>query len=196
LRDQPGIDQLIAQILGQGARIPLIVERSVTGTGGANPSGTLQPCQDLPLWVAKRRTVTVQTVRNPTPPHRAAIGVGLWPFVDLSRLPRDPTICIDPGNVGGPSAGLAFTLGILERFSRSDLTHGHRIAVTGTIALDGSVGAIGGVKQKAIGARWAGAPYFILPAANLDEAPPYAAGLTLVPVATVDQAVAFLKTLR
>jgi PDZ domain-containing protein len=98
--------------------------------------------------------------------------------------------------VGGPSAGLAFTLGILQRFSKTDLTRGHRIAVTGEIALDGSVGPIGGVKQKVIGARWAGAQYFLLPAANYDEARPYAQGLTLVPVHTIDEALAFLKKLK
>ena len=122
---------------------------------------------------------------------RPAIGVEILPNVDVSAID------IQAGDIGGPSAGLAFTLDILQRFSRVDLTHGHRIAVTGEIASNGLVGPIGGVKQKTIGARWAGAEYFIMPAGdNYNEARPYAHGLKLVPVRTLDDALAFLKTLH
>jgi PDZ domain-containing protein len=166
--------QQIVRQEGVGARIPLIIERD-----------------------AQRLKVVVRAVNNPKlPGHHPAIGVGILPFVDLSQLPQDPSITIDPGNVGGPSAGLAFTLEILQRFSKTDLTHGHRIAVTGEMEVDGTVDPIGGAKQKAIGARMAGAQYFILPADNYAEARPYAQGLTLVPVHNVDEALAFLKTLH
>jgi Lon-like protease len=166
--------QEIVRREGVGARISLVIERN-----------------------DQRLKVVVRAVSNPkVPGHHAAIGVGILPFPDLSQLPRDPSITIDPGNIGGPSAGLAFTLEILQRFSRSDLTHGRRIAVTGALEVDGTFDAIGGFKQKTIGARWAGAHYFILPADNYAEARPYAHGLTLVPVHTIDEALAFLRTLR
>ncbi len=166
--------QTIVREKGIGALIPLVVERG-----------------DQQVRVA------VRTVRNPQlAGQHAAIGVGIEPYLDLTQLPSDPTIAIDPGNVGGPSAGLAFTLGILQRFSKTDLTHGHRIAVTGQLEANGQVDAIGGAKQKTIGARWAGAQYFILPADNYAEARPYAHGLTLVPVHTVDDALKFLQNLH
>jgi PDZ domain-containing protein len=106
---------------------------------------------------------------------------------------------IDPGNIGGPSAGLMFTLGILNRLSPTDLTHGHRIAGTGTIALDGSVGAIGGVKQKVIGAEWAQAQYFFVPydGGNYDDArKDVGSHMMLVPVHTLADALAFLRGLK
>lgn len=163
------------------------------------PAGTMLT---LTVWHGNGpTTMKVSTVTSPQAPHRAAIGVGLnpTPFPDYSATPYHIVInAVSPtyGNIGGPSAGLAFTLGILQRLSSTDLAHGHKIAVTGTIDLYGNVGAIGGVKQKVIGARWAGAQYFILPYDNLAEARPNAHGITLVPVHTLAEALAFLQHLH
>ena len=104
-------------------------------------------------------------------------------------------IKFDLGDVGGPSAGLAFALQILEERGR-DVDHGYKVAATGVIAPDGSIGPIGGVKQKVIGARQAHVDVFLLPAGdNYREARKYAHGLRIVPVKTFQQALRALATL-
>ena len=77
------------------------------------------------------------------------------------KLPID--VDIDLGDVGGPSAGLAFALDILEELGRN-ADRGHTVAATGEIELDGSIRPIGGVKQKMFGVRHSGADVFLVPA--------------------------------
>ena len=104
-------------------------------------------------------------------------------------------IKFDLGQVGGPSAGLAFALQILEERGR-DVDHGYKVAATGVIAPDGSVAPIGGVKQKVIGARQAHVDVFLVPAGdNAQEARKYAHGLRIIPVKTFQQALHALATL-
>ncbi|MBX6372068.1 MAG: PDZ domain-containing protein [Acidothermus sp.] len=99
-------------------------------------------------------------------------------------------IDIQLSGVGGPSAGLAFALGIVDKLDSGALTGGKSVAATGTIDLDGKVGAIGGVQQKMVAAKDAGATLFLLPKDNCAEAVPAApAGLRLVPVTTLAEAV-------
>ena len=83
-------------------------------------------------------------------------------------LPID--LSIDSGNVGGDSAGLAFTLSIIDELTPGELTGGHRIAVTGTMHTDGTIGPIGGVQQKVVAARKAKAELMLVPVANYDDA--------------------------
>jgi len=123
---------------------------------------------------------------------RAVVGVALEPALDI-RLPVP--VRIDAGNVGGPSAGVAFALQVLAELGRNVL-HGHKIAATGEINPDGSIGPIGGVKQKTIGAREAHVDAFLVPAGdNAAEARKHAAGLTIIPVKTFPQALRALATL-
>jgi PDZ domain-containing protein len=99
------------------------------------------------------------------------------------------SVTIDAGNVGGPSAGLMFSLGIYDKVTNGALTGGQNIAGTGTIDSSGKVGPIGGIRQKLVGARQGGASYFLAPADNCDEvrgAVPD--GLQAVRVATFDDA--------
>lgn len=105
---------------------------------------------------------------------------------------------IDPGNIGGPSAGLMFTLGLIERLERHGLTKGCLVAGTGTIGFDGAVGPIGGAAQKAVAAENAGARYFLAPRAggNARDARKAASHLTVVPVKTLRQALTFLHRLK
>ena len=72
--------------------------------------------------------------------------------------------------MSGPSAGLAFTLTIIDKLSPGDLTGGKNVAVTGTIELDGTVGEVGGVPQKTAAAIDAGAKLFLVPSAEVREA--------------------------
>jgi PDZ domain-containing protein len=97
--------------------------------------------------------------------------------------------------VGGPSAGLMFTLAVYNMVTPEDLTGGHTIAGTGTINLDGTVGPIGGVQQKVFGAEFAGAEYFLSPGENYDDARAVARNIKVVKVETAEQAVQFLRSL-
>jgi PDZ domain-containing protein len=110
-------------------------------------------------------------------------------------FPVDVTIQLD--NVGGPSAGMMFALGIIDTMTPGELTGGLDIAGTGTIDADGVVGPIGGIRQKLYGARGAGAEYFLAPAANCDEVEGHIpSGLQVFAVETLDDSLAALETLR
>jgi PDZ domain-containing protein len=123
---------------------------------------------------------------------RPVVGVSLDPALDI-QLPIP--VRINAGSVGGPSAGVAFALEVMEELGR-DVVHGHKIAATGEIRPDGSIGPIGGVKQKTIGAREAHVDAFLVPAGdNAREARKYANGLRIIPVETFPQALHALATL-
>jgi PDZ domain-containing protein len=110
-------------------------------------------------------------------------------------FPVDVTIQLD--NVGGPSAGMMFALGIIDTMTPGELTGGLDIAGTGTIDADGVVGPIGGIRQKLYGARGAGAEYFLAPEANCDEVEGHIpSGLQVFAVETLDDSLAALETLR
>ena len=122
----------------------------------------------------------------------AYIGVsGVAERVERSPLPFE--IDISPGAVGGPSAGLAFTLVVLDVLTPGELTGGKRVAVTGSIRLDGSVGDVGGVAQKAVSARAAGAEMIIVPAGLADEARSGAGDVPVVGVANLEEALEALS---
>ncbi|PFG19141.1 YlbL family protein [Serinibacter salmoneus] len=92
-------------------------------------------------------------------------------------------------NIGGPSAGMMFALGIMERLTEGDATGGEVIAGTGTMSMSGEVGAIGGIQQKLAGARRDGATAFLAPADNCDEVVGHEPeGLTVVAVSTLGEA--------
>ncbi|WP_371676752.1 PDZ domain-containing protein [Streptomyces sp. NBC_01276] len=103
-------------------------------------------------------------------------------------------IDIKLADVGGPSAGLMFALGIVDKLTPQSLTGGKFIAGTGTIDDTGKVGPIGGIQMKTIGARQAGAEYFLTPAENCASASEHTPdGLTLVKVSTIDDATKALE---
>ncbi len=136
--------------------------------------------------------MTVRTVESPSEPGRAIIGIRVAQAADI-KLPLK--VDIDLGGVGGPSAGLPFALDVLQELG-TDVDHGRRVVATGEIALDGTVGPIGGVKQKTFGARKAGADVFLVPAGeNAAEARRYAGNLRIIPVESFQQALSALRTL-
>lgn len=108
---------------------------------------------------------SVKTIQSPGTPKRPIIGVAL---VQNFKLPFHVTI--DSQNIGGPSAGLMFSIGIVDQLDPADLTRGFAIAGTGTIATDGKVGAVGGIAQKIAAATKIGADYFIVPKKEAGEA--------------------------
>lgn len=107
------------------------------------------------------------------------------------------SVNVNVGDVGGPSAGLMFSLGIYDKLTPGALTGGKSVAGTGTITADGKVGPIGGIQQKMIGARDAGATVFLTPADNCDDAMSSVPdGLRLVRVTTMREAVQAIDALR
>lgn len=139
-------------------------------------------------------TVRVRLTRAGPDVSYPAIGLAQVEQSAVVKLPVHVTI--DAGNVGGPSAGLAFALDIVAELGH-DVTRGYRVACTGQLNLDGTIGAIGGVKQKTFGARQAHADVFLVPVAgdNAREARRYAHGLKIIPVRNFQQALRALATL-
>jgi Lon-like protease len=103
------------------------------------------------------------------------------------------TVDIDTQRVSGPSAGLAFTLAIIDQLTPGSLTGGKDVAVTGAILEDGSVGIVGGVKQKVVTARRAGAKLMIVPRDEVADARSRADGMKVVGVDTIDDALRALE---
>jgi Lon-like protease len=103
------------------------------------------------------------------------------------------TVKIQTESIGGPSAGLAMTIALLERLTPGELTGGQRVAVTGTIEGDERVGEVGGVKQKTLAVKAAGAKLFIVPKSEVDLARPHAGSMRVVGVDTLDEALAALR---
>ena len=102
-------------------------------------------------------------------------------------------VAIDSGAIGGSSAGLAFTLGVIDTLTRGELTGGNKVAVTGTIELDGRIGDVGGVAQKAAAVRAAGAELFLVPPGEFAEAVNHAGRrVRVMKVANLDEALAAL----
>ena len=114
------------------------------------------------------------------------IGVGL---VDNFPFP----VTIDSGGIGGPSAGLMWTLGLTDVLTPGDLTGGRTIAGTGTIDLEGKVGPIGGIEEKVAAAERAGAVLFFAPMDNAAAAESVARDMVIVPVQTYQQALDYLS---
>ena len=132
--------------------------------------------------------VRLETVSDPNDKERAVVGVG----IDQSATIDLPVpIKIDTGSIGGPSAGLAFALDIVDELGK-DIDDDKKIVVTGALDLDGRVVPIGGIKQKTIAARDADADLFLVPDDNAAEARRYADGLKVVPVTTFREALSVL----
>ena len=108
-------------------------------------------------------------------------------------LPFD--VSIDSGTIGGPSAGLAFTLTLIDVVTPGELTGGNRVAVTGTISAAGQVGNVGGVAQKAAAAEAEGVSMFIVPIESVEAAESTTSDLRVVGVETLDDALAALADL-
>jgi Lon-like protease len=107
------------------------------------------------------------------------------------------SVTISVGDIGGPSAGLMFALGLIDKITPDDLTGGRFIAGTGEIEADGTVDPIGGIQQKMAGARAAGATIFLTPAANCpDTAGAVPAGMRLIKVSSLAGAIAALDALK
>jgi len=205
------------QMIGKGVRVVSILAAShangvlnlgdiITGLNGT----PIQTTSDL-IEQAQARSasglVRLQVERNQTQmevtvPLMAPTSSGESPKIGIAitsagfdyKTPFPVSIVTQKIN-GGPSAGLMFTLTVYNTLRPDDLTHGLRIAGTGTINLDGTVGPIGGVKQKVAAAEQVGAVYFLCPSDNYADALSVAKRIKVIKIATVQQAIDFLDRL-
>jgi PDZ domain-containing protein len=140
--------------------------------------------------------VALRTISSPgAAPHHAIIGVSIGDAVKIGALPVH--VRFSTGDIGGPSAGLAFALEIYDSLSGRHLLDGHKIAVTGELDLGGGVHSIGGIDQKTIGAIEAGDDTFLVPAGqNIQDARRVAHGrIRLIAVTSFAQALRAIRAL-
>lgn len=175
-------DQLVSVLQAHkpGDRISLTVNRqdSRGATRTVDLTARLEGTPSLPGLTAN--------------PNKAFLGIVAQTDVTF-KFPFDVNVAV--GNIGGPSAGLALTLGLIDVLSGGHLTGGHRVAATGTISLDGTVGDVGGVKQKTVAVRRAGADVFFVPVSELAAARSEAGSMKVYAVSSLDQALQILKSM-
>ena len=166
---------------------PVTGPSSLTGLIYAHPAGST-------LTVTIDRNGTTQQVRIGTKESSGHPVMG----VEIQEQYKFPfSVTFSVGDIGGPSAGMMFALGIIDKLTKLNLTGGKFIAGTGEITASGQVQAIGGIQQKMVAARDAGATYFLTPASNCsDTTGAVPAGLRLVKVSTLTQAVDYLEDIK
>lgn len=142
------------------------------------------------------KNISIPTVESKTEKGKSIIGIYITTLNWKPILPLD--IKIETGDIGGPSAGSMFTLEILNQLLPSDLTKGYKIAGTGTISLDETIGEIGGIKQKVIAASRDGAQIFFAPQNNAKEAQMAAQGkqIKVISVNKIDDILDYLEGLE
>lgn len=141
---------------------------------------------------SKVLTESLRTVNDPQEPGHALIG---FEPAQSAQIKLPLRVSIDAQGIGGPSAGLAFALEVMQQLGRN-VDRGHRIAATGEMELNGTVAPIGGVKQKIFDARKAKVDAFLVPAGdNARVARRYAGHVRIIPVRSFDQALQALATL-
>jgi PDZ domain-containing protein len=191
---------VIKAVDGTAVKEPGDVAKLVTKhKAGENVVFTIVPAKEQAAAEKARRTATatqkvsINTAASADSGKKRAI-VGISAGTDHT-FPF--TVDIKLADVGGPSAGLMFALGIYDKLTPGSLTGGKFVAGTGTIDDDGKVGPIGGIEMKTVGARNKGAQYFLTPAENCKAAAADTPeGLRLVKVDTIDDALSALEDIR
>ncbi|MBT3151394.1 PDZ domain-containing protein [Streptomyces sp. CHD11] len=191
---------VIKAVDGKAVKEPADVAELVTEhRPGEDVVFTIVPAKEQAAAEKAKRTpektekVTITTTSSDDAGEERAV-VGISAGTDHT-FPFD--IDIKLADVGGPSAGLMFALGIYDKLTPGSLTGGTFVAGTGTIDDNGKVGPIGGIEMKTVGARGKGAEYFLTPAENCPAAArDTPEGLTLVKVSTIDDALGALEDIR
>jgi len=162
-------------------------ESSLTSLIGAHPAGST-----LTLTILRNGQSQTVQVGTKESGGRPVMGVQV---TEQYQFPF--TVKFSVGDIGGPSAGTMFALGIIDKLTPLNLTGGKFIAGTGEITPSGQVQAIGGIQQKMVGARDAGATIFLAPASNCSDVKgAIPAGLRVVKVGTLNQAVTYLEDIK
>lgn len=167
---------------------------SVDGTAVQKPSDVVDAVRGKPVGTefafevrrgGENQKLTLTSADNPSNSGTPYIGISVGELYSA-----DFDIDFTLQDVGGPSAGLMFATGIVDKLTPEDLNGGATVAGTGTITPAGEIGPIGGIRQKLAGARNAGAELFLMPAQHCAEAEGHIpAGLTVVPVSSLTQAI-------
>ena len=214
------LSRLCEQVVekGTGARIEQVVDGSPAAAAGLVKGDVITAVEGAPITTADQalavlrsrapgsalsltatgaaegaqaRTVRATLVGRSEDPARSFLGVTLRTRQRDYTLPFE--VSIDSGRVGGPSAGLEFALSIVDQLTPGELTGGRKVAVTGTIDTDGTVGPVGGVPQKTVTVRRSGAKLFLVPKGQVEEAKAKAgSGIEIVGVDTLDEAITAL----
>src|SRR5438874_3258509 len=137
--------------------------------------------------------IVLGTKTSPTEPGRPIVGVTVSTYLFEVKMPFP--VDIESDNVGGPSAGFLFALGILDAVTDGDLTRGYYVAGTGTIAADGTVGAVGGAAEKALAAEQDGAQLFLVPKDDSQEAGRWVRRIQVQPIERFEDAIRVLCSL-
>ena len=205
------------QMIGKGVRVDSILPEShangILQAGDVITALNGEPIQTTDDLIQKVRaqsgksTVQLEVERNQTgmelnvplippasPTDTPKIGITI-DSTGFDFKPPFPVSIVTQKISGGPSAGLMFTLTVYNALSAQDLTGGRKIAGTGTINLDGTVGPIGGIKQKVAAAEATGARYFLCPVVNYADAVSVARTIKVIKIATVQNALDFLHSL-
>jgi len=199
---------------GTGARVEQVVDGSPASVAGIVKGDTVTAVEGTPVTTADQalgalrakppgaalgltvvgpskaatpRSTTATLARRQEDPARSFLGVTLRTRQQDFSTPFD--VSIDTGRVGGPSAGLEFALSIVDQLTPGELTGGRKVAVTGTIELDGTVGPVGGIPQKTVTVGRTGAKLFLVPKEQVADAQAKAvSGLEIVGVGTLEDA--------
>ena len=180
-------------VLKAGDVIEAVNGKPVTGPASLSSAISAHPAgSELQLTVLREGQTLSLQVATKDSGGKPIIGV------EVQQQYKFPfTVTIDVGNIGGPSAGMMFALGIIDMLTPDNLTGGKFIAGTGEITPAGQVEPIGGIQQKMAAARSAGATVFLTPSANCaNTAGAVPAGLRLAKVSTLSQAVSDLEALK
>ncbi|NVM97561.1 PDZ domain-containing protein [Arthrobacter sp. SDTb3-6] len=191
----------IASVPADGASAGILKPDDVLLTIGGKAVTGLPVIQDV-LAAGKGTPVAVKVLRNgaektvAVTPRANKDGKYLLGIALQNRFTFPFTVNITLSNIGGPSAGMMFALGTIDTLTKGEMTGGKHFAGTGTIDPEGNVGAIGGIAQKMVGARNAGADYFLAPAANCSDVVGHVPnGLHVVKVATLKEAYAAVSAI-
>lgn len=181
---EPG--DVIVSVNGSSVTSVESMRKVIAASGAGNP---------LPIEITRNgEPMTVSVTPKLSDEKPPAPIVGVYPSIDYT-FPFDVKIQLE--NVGGPSGGQMFALGIIDKLTPGELNGGKKIAGTGTIDAAGDVGPIGGIRQKMYGAVRAGATWFLAPRSNCNEVtghvPP---GLRVVAVSTLKDSLAALKSIE
>jgi PDZ domain-containing protein len=180
------IDDIIVSANGQALQ-DVDELRTIVGENGVD-----RPVEIVVDRAGQQLTLEVTPTLDDEEPPSARLGILV--AGDWGRWPIDIRIQLE--NVGGPSAGMMFALGIIDKLTPDSLTGGEVIAGTGTITAVGEVGPIGGIRQKLFGAVRAGATWFLAPSQNCDEVVGHVPdGIQVFAVSTLDEAVATLDVI-
>ena len=158
-----------------GSSFDVVVERSASGDGDAPTT--------------EQVAITLTSAKNPEDETKPYIGIGVGTQYDSGF---DITFSLE--DIGGPSAGLVFATALVDKLTPDGLVGDRHVAATGTIEPDGTVGRIGGIRQKLAGAAEAGATYFLMPRDHCSEAAGHIPdGLTVAPVSNLADAISALQ---